>query len=40
MIGALALLFTFDETSASLFFPLAAGTRWVYEDTVAPGTVF
>jgi len=40
MIGALALLFTSDDLAASRFYPLSAGNRWVYEDTIAPGTVF
>jgi hypothetical protein len=40
MIGTLALLLTSDELSASRFFPLAAGNRWVYEDSMAPGTTF
>ena len=40
MIGALMLFFLADDLSASRFFPLAAGNRWVYEDTAAPGSTF
>ena len=40
MIGALMLLSLADDLSASRFFPLVAGNRWVYEDTLAPGSTF
>src|SRR5579862_5081309 len=40
MIGLLALSLLTDDLAASRFFPLVPGNRWVYEDTLAPGTTF
>ncbi|MHB8634851.1 MAG: hypothetical protein ACYC96_00090 [Fimbriimonadaceae bacterium] len=40
MIFALVLALASDDLSASRFFPLVAGDRWVYEDTLAPGSTF